>query len=66
MVGPSFLLGCVYSVKFTNFAPEHPAEPRQTKSRQRVEILSRLKEVIKERQSWDDVQRMTEELEGLI
>lgn len=47
-------------------APELPAEPRQTKSQQRVEIFSRLKEVIKAQNSWEDVERMIAELEALV
>jgi protein gp37 len=56
----------VVEAVFEILQPEQPTEPRLSKSQRRVDLVSRLKTVIQQRESWDEVERMLDELEGLM
>lgn len=46
--------------------PEKPPENRVTRTQQRTQLFVRLKAVIHKRNSWDDVERLLQELEELL
>lgn len=56
----------VVEAVFEILQPEQSSEQRPSKSQQRADLVSRLKTVIQQRESWDEVERMLAELEELI
>jgi len=46
--------------------PEAPQGNRPTRSQQRMDVLVRIKAVIKKRKSWEDVEGLLKELEELL
>ena len=46
--------------------PENPPENRQTRSQQRLAIIDRLKKTIQKRKSWEQVEKLLQELEELM
>jgi hypothetical protein len=46
--------------------PEIPPEIRQTRSQQRLDLVGRLKAVIKQHPSWEDAEALLTELEALL
>ena len=46
--------------------PEGSTEPSQSRSQRRSEVVSRLREVVAQRKSWEQVEQLMEELEELL
>ncbi len=55
----------VVEAVFEVLAPDRSTEEKQTRSQQRVALLTRLKFVIQERKSWDEVEQIIREFEEL-
>lgn len=58
--------GEVTVATFEILHPDGPGEKPVSRARQRVELFSRLKEVIHTKKSWEQVEKLLEELEALL
>ena len=58
--------GEVTVATFEILHPDGPGEKPVSRSKQRVELVNRLKEVIHKKKSWEQVEKLLEELEALL